>query len=99
MELLQKNYWDSVNFAEEDSCDPDESVSVETQASSDLIKQEQSVSPRESGTEHDMYIIKYEETEPTEPSVQVIDLQISKDESSDYNDNNFDQSNSVDDEL
>lgn len=89
---MQKNYWKPSNF-EEDSCDTEGVLCVETNSNDDLIKQERNISPKESVTEPNLYIIKYEETEPVVE--QVIDLQISKEESSDYNDNNFDQSISV----
>lgn len=56
--------------------------------SSDLIKQEQSVPP-----ETDLYQVKCEETES---KLEVIHIEISKDDGSDYNDDNScDQGNSL----
>ncbi|KAJ6641728.1 1,5-anhydro-D-fructose reductase [Pseudolycoriella hygida] len=69
VESLQRAYLNSVNLE-----------AIEIHSSSDLIKREESESPKVDHQEQDFKIPK---TEEIEPNVQVIDLEICKDESSD----------------
>lgn len=56
----------------------DETVGVEITSGADLIEHEPSLEP-------DLYVVKCEETEP---SSQMIELEITKEDNSDYNDDN-----------
>lgn len=77
VEQLQKNYWDSIEVV---SDEPDETVCVDSNSCSDAIKREQHDSLNNVAN-----VVKYEEMEPT---VEVIDIQISQDNNSEYNDDN-----------
>lgn len=91
VEELQKDYWNLHKLVENDSCG-DHDETVETDSCSDLIKHEQSGSATDASLEPpDLIIVKCEDTEPP---LEVIDVQISRDESFDCNDDNTcDQSN------
>lgn len=79
VELIQKGYWNSF---EKECRDADDGVGNET--NSDLLKEERGGhTEKEGALEPDLNIVKFEE-----PPLEVFDIQISKDESSDYNDAN-----------
>lgn len=81
VELLHRDYQSSVRC-----------IGTDIIKSSALIKQERCESPREPTVEPDLYIIKYEEPEPT---LDVIDYQLNKQSSDNIDDYCYDQSNSL----
>lgn len=83
MEVCQKNYLKSIGFVEHDENVYDKTA---INPSDDLIKQERSISPIETLEETEVHIVKSEEIET---AVQVIDLQIGKENTTD--DDSYDQ--------
>lgn len=74
MEIIHRGCWNSVDLVDEES----ETVGVEATSCSGFKNHEAPLEP-------DLNIVKYEETEPT---TQMIVLEISKEDSCDYNEEN-----------